>query len=117
MNNIFIVVVCASVFLGTVYPLLIEAFTGNKISVGEPYYNSTIVPIMIPAILIMGVGPMLSWGREDISKALKKMFPAILLTLIATLLVFLFYQTYSLIGVMGIFLSFWIIFNNFLCRF
>ena len=63
INNILMVVVCSSVFLGTIYPLLVEAFTNNKISVGEPYYNSTVVPIMIPAILIMGIGPILSWGR------------------------------------------------------
>jgi len=72
INNILMVTVCATVFLGTIYPLLVEAFTNNKISVGEPYYNSTVVPIMIPAILIMGIGPMLSWGREDKSKIFKK---------------------------------------------
>ena len=59
------VVVCATVFLGTTYPLLIEALTNNKISVGEPYYNSTVIPIMIPALLIMGVGPLISWGEEN----------------------------------------------------
>ena len=60
VNNILMVVVCSTVFLGTVYPLLIEALTSNKISVGEPYYNSTVVPIIMPAILIMGIGPILS---------------------------------------------------------
>ena len=61
------VVVCATVFLGTIYPLLIEAFTNNKISVGEPYYNSTVVPIMIPAILVMGIGPILVLGIKKIN--------------------------------------------------
>ena len=58
------VVVCATVFLGTIYPLVVEAFTNKKISVGEPYFNSTTIPIIIPAILVMGVGPLfliLSW--------------------------------------------------------
>ena len=112
VNNILMVVVCASVFLGTIYPLLVEAFTNNKISVGEPYYNSTVVPIMIPAILIMGIGPMLSWGREDKSKIFKKIFPSILLTAIITIFIFLFYQTYSFIGIVGILLAFWIISNS-----
>ena len=57
--------VCATVFLGTVYPLFIEAFTNNKISVGEPYFNSTVIPILIPAILVMGVGPLMSWGKTN----------------------------------------------------
>ncbi|MCH2377584.1 MAG: heme lyase CcmF/NrfE family subunit [Pelagibacterales bacterium] len=117
VNNILMVIVCATVFLGTIYPLLIEAFTNNKISVGEPYYNSTIVPIMIPAILIMGIGPMLSWGREDKSKIFKKIFPSILLTIIITVFIFLFYQSYNLIGIVGIILAFWIISNNFIILF
>ena len=112
VNNILMDVVCASVFLGTIYPLLVEAFTNNKISVGEPYYNTTVVPIMIPAILVMGIGPMLSWGREDKSKIFKKIFPSILLTAIITIFIFLFYQTYSFIGMVGILLAFWIISNS-----
>ena len=111
-NNILMVVVCATVFLGTVYPLLVEAFTGSKISVGEPYYNSTVVPIMIPAILVMGIGPILSWGKEDKLKTFKKILPNILLTLIMTFIIFLIYKSYSIIGVAGIILAFWIIFNN-----
>ena len=117
INNILMVIVCATVFLGTIYPLLVEAFTNNKISVGEPYYNSTVVPIMIPAILVMGIGPMLSWGREDKSKIFKKIFPSILLTIIITVFIFLFYQSYNLIGIVGIILAFWIISNNFIILF
>jgi cytochrome c-type biogenesis protein CcmF len=60
----------------------------------------------------MGIGPILSWGREDTSKIFKKIFPSILLTVIITLLIFLFYQSYNLIGIVGIILAFWIISNN-----
>ena len=112
VNNILMVVVCATVFLGTIYPLLVEAFTNSKISVGEPYYNSTVIPIMIPAILVMGIGPMLGWGKEDKSKIFKKIFPSILITAVMTILIFLIYQSYSVIGIVGIVLSFWIISNN-----
>ena len=116
LSNLYVwttlVVVCATVFLGTVYPLLIEVFSNNKISVGEPYFNSTVVPIMIPAILIMGIGPMLSWGQENKFRTLKKIFPSVLITIILTFLTFLFYQSYSIIGVAGIILAFWIISNN-----
>ena len=114
VNNILMIVVCATVFLGTIYPLLVEAFTNSKISVGEPYYNSTVIPIMIPAILVMGVGPMLSWGKENKSKVFKKILPNILLTILMTFFIFLIYKSYSAIGFAGIILSFWIIFNNLL---
>ena len=112
VNNILMVVVCASVFLGTIYPLLIEAFTNNKISVGEPYYNSMVVPIMMPAILVMGIGPLLGWGKENKSKTFKKILPSILITIILTIFIFLIYQSYSIVGIAGIILAFWIISNN-----
>tara|TARA_B100000446_G_C10460171_1_gene308556 strand:- start:87 stop:917 length:831 start_codon:yes stop_codon:yes gene_type:complete len=111
------VVVCATVFLGTIYPLLVETFTNNKISVGEPYYNSTVIPIIIPAILVMGVGPILEWGREDKLKIFKKIFPSILFTAAMTIFVFIVYKSYSLIGIAGIILAFWIISNNLLILF
>ena len=112
VNNILMVIVCATVFLGTIYPLLIEAFTNNKISVGEPYYNSTVIPIIMPAILVMGIGPILDWKYENKIMTLKKIFPCILLTTIFTLVIFFIYRTNSLLGVLGIILGIWIIINN-----
>ena len=112
LNNILMVIVCATVFLGTIYPLIIEAFTNEKISVGEPYFNSTIIPIMMPAILVMGVGPLLAWNKEKKSKIFKKIFPSLFLTIIMTVLTFSIYKSYSFIGIAGIILAFWIISNN-----
>ena len=112
VNNILMVVVCATVFLGTIYPLIIEAFTNNKISVGEPYYNSTVIPIIVPAILVMGIGPILDWKNENKFTTLKKITPSILLTTIFALLVFSLFKTSSVLGVIGIILGIWIIFNN-----
>ena len=74
INNVLMIATCATVFLGTIYPLIIEAFTSEKISVGEPYFNSTTIPIMIPAILVMGVGPLLAWNKEEKLKYSKKYF-------------------------------------------
>jgi len=113
-NNIVVIVVCATVFLGTLYPLLVEIFTNNKISVGEPYFNSTAVPIMLPAILVMGIGPILAWGKEDKIIFFKKISPIFLFSILVTFLFFLNYKSYSAIGIVGIFLSFWIILNNLL---
>jgi len=112
VNNILLVIVCATIFLGTIYPLIVEAFTNNKISVGKPYYNSTVIPIMIPAILVMGIGPVLAWSKADKLKTFKKIVPSILLTTVMTILFFLIYQSYSIAGFVGIILAFWIISNN-----
>ena len=112
INNIIMIIVCSTVFLGTIYPLLVEALNSNKISVGEPYYNSTVIPIMLPAILVMGIGPILSWGKENKFKIIKKIIPSILLTLIMTIFIFSIYKSYNLIGILGIASGFWIISNN-----
>ena len=114
INNVLMIVVCATVFLGTIYPLIIEAFINKKISVGEPYFNSTTIPIIIPAILVMGVGPILAWNKDKKREIFKKTFPSIFLTIIMTILIFSFYHSYNFIGMIGIILGFWIISNNFI---
>ena len=67
LNNLLLTAACATVFLGTLYPLFLEAVTGDKISVGPPFYNRTFVPIMVPLIAVMAVGPLLSWKRADLA--------------------------------------------------
>ena len=95
-----------------IYPLIVEAFTNNKISVGEPYFNATVIPIMIPAILVMGIGPILSWGKTNIFEILRKIFPVIIITLVLTIIFLYIFKSYNLAGTLGLILAFWIIFNN-----
>ena len=54
---------CATVFLGTLYPLFTEALGGDKVSVGAPFFNRTFVPIMVPLVAAMAIGPFLPWKR------------------------------------------------------
>jgi cytochrome c-type biogenesis protein CcmF len=68
-NNVLLSAAAATVFLGTFYPLIIDTIGDDKISVGPPYYNRTFVPIMIPLLLIMVVGPMLKWKRDNLRTA------------------------------------------------
>ena len=112
LNNVIMLIVCSTVFLGTIYPLIIEAFTNNKISVGEPYFNSTVIPIMIPALLVMGIGPILSWGKTNMLEIFKKILPAIIITLGLTILFLYIFRPFNLMGVLGLILAFWIICNN-----
>jgi len=113
VNNLLMVIVCASVFFGTTYPLFVEIFSNNRISIGEPYFNSTIIPIMIPAILVMGIGPVLSWGKVDFKKTRRQIITSMILTIFATIIFFSFYRAFNLFGLVGIVLSSWII-NNIL---
>jgi cytochrome c-type biogenesis protein CcmF len=67
LNNILLCAATASVFIGTLYPLAMESVTGEKISVGPPYFNLTFGPIMLPLFLLMPIGPLLTWKRVDLA--------------------------------------------------
>jgi len=61
LNNVLLAVAAATVFLGTMYPLILDALGLGKISVGPPYFESVFVPVMIPVLLLLGAGPFLQW--------------------------------------------------------
>jgi len=64
-NNVLFLVACASVLLGTLYPLALDALRGEKITVGAPYFNSVMVPIFLAMILLMAVGPLVPWRKAN----------------------------------------------------
>ena len=65
-NNVLLVVALASVLLGTLYPLFLDALNLGKISVGPPYFDAVFVPLMAPAVFLMGVGPLARWKRAPL---------------------------------------------------
>ena len=64
INNLLLSVILGIVFLGTLYPLFVEAVSGEKLSVGAPYFNSVAGPLALLLAVLVGVGPLLSWRRE-----------------------------------------------------
>ena len=85
MNNLLLSTATATVLLGTLYPLFLDAVTGQTVSVGPPFFNKTFVPIMIPLVAIMAVGPLLAWKRADLPGALGRLKFAAALTAVAVL--------------------------------
>ncbi|WP_132255006.1 heme lyase CcmF/NrfE family subunit [Methylobacterium segetis] len=81
MNNLFLVAACATVLVGTLYPLLLEMATGEKISVGPPFFNMTFVPLAVPLLLIVPFGQTLAWKRGDALAAAQRLFAALALAL------------------------------------
>ncbi len=69
LNNILLSTACATVLIGTLYPLALEAVTGEKISVGAPFFNLTFLPLMAPLLIALPFGPLLAWKRGDIATA------------------------------------------------
>ncbi|MCO5092563.1 heme lyase CcmF/NrfE family subunit [Bosea sp. (in: a-proteobacteria)] len=85
VNNVFLATACATVFVGTLYPLLLELLTGDKISVGPPFYNATFVPVMVPLLLLMPIGQSLAWKRGDLLGAAQRNAAAFGLAVLAAL--------------------------------
>ncbi len=73
VNNLLLSACCATVVIGTLYPLALEALTGEKISVGAPFFNTVLIPIALPLTLLMPIGQMLSWKRGDLAAALQRL--------------------------------------------
>ncbi len=73
LNNLLLATSCATVFVGTLYPLALEAITGAKISVGPPFFNYTFVPLFIPIFLAMPLGQLLAWKRGDLLGAAQRL--------------------------------------------
>ena len=81
LNNLFLVAACATVFVGTLYPLLLEMLTGEKITVGPPFFNATFVPLSVPLLLIVPFGQALAWKRGDVLAASQRLFAALAVAL------------------------------------
>ena len=79
INNLFFTTATATVLIGTLYPLFLDALSGAKISIGPAYYNATFAPIMTPIILLMAIAPFLNWGKGK-SKNLLKIIALLTLT-------------------------------------
>jgi len=88
LNNLFLVSACATVFIGTLYPLALEALTGEKISVGAPFFNATFVPLFIPLLIAVPFGPLLGWKRGDLLGVAQRLVGAAGVGLITVAVVF-----------------------------
>ena len=107
LNNIFLICAAATVFLGTFYPLIIDAFGDDKISVGPPYFNAVFAPIMVPLFIAMAAGPMLRWRKDGLASAAAKLKSAAVLGLAAFVGVLFF--TKAPLSALGIALALWLI--------
>ncbi len=76
LNNLLLSVACGTVLFGTLYPLFLELITGEVVSVGPQFYNKTFVPLSIPLLVLLGIGPFLPWKRADLSKVLPRLLGA-----------------------------------------
>jgi cytochrome c-type biogenesis protein CcmF len=108
-NNVLLVVASASVFLGTLYPLFVDALGFGKISVGPPYFNTVFVPLMVPMVLMMGLGPIARWKQASVPELWVRVRWAFAASLIIALLLPLVLGKWTPMIALGLMLAFWVI--------
>lgn len=106
-NNVVLGVALAAVALGTLYPLVVDALGLNKLSVGAPYFNAVFYPLMIPALILMGVGPITRWQSHFFLELWQKRRVALGLSIVAALVFSSSHWSAWLF--LGLFLAFWIL--------
>jgi cytochrome c-type biogenesis protein CcmF len=109
LNNVLLTTACATVFIGTLYPLALEALTGAKISVGAPYFNLTFGPLMVPLLLAMPLGPLLAWKRGDLLGAMQRLAAAIALSLLTAVFALALHWRGPWLAPFGIAVGAWVI--------
>ncbi len=109
LNNVLLTTATGTVLVGTLYPLALESITGDKISVGAPYFNATFVPLMIPLLLAVPFGPLLGWKRGDVYAALQRLMIAGFLSIAAIVVVFAMVQRGPWLAPFAIAVGVWVI--------
>ncbi len=107
-NNVLLVVAAAAVLLGTLYPLALDALGLGKISVGPPYFDTVFMPLMAPAIFLMGIGPMMRWKSAELPDLARRLRWALGVAVVGGLASAWLAGKVSLVGTFGLMMAFWI---------
>ena len=107
-NNLLLTTAAATVLIGTLYPLFLDVVAHQKVSVGPPFYDMTFVPIMVPLLIAMAVGPMLPWKRGDLYAALSRLKVAFVVTAAAALVTLAATGAHSIGAACGLALAAWL---------
>ncbi|KAB1085799.1 heme lyase CcmF/NrfE family subunit [Neorhizobium galegae] len=107
LNNLILTVATATVLTGTLYPLILETLTGEKISVGAPFFNMTFGLLMLPLLVAVPFGPVLAWKRGDLLGALQRLYAFAGLALAAGLAFFYIQNGGPVLAIFGLVLGFW----------
>ncbi|WP_439273307.1 heme lyase CcmF/NrfE family subunit [Pseudochrobactrum sp. HB0163] len=112
LNNLLLSTATATVLIGTLYPLLLEALTGAKISVGAPFFNMTFGPLMIPLLAAVPFGPLMAWKRGDLYAVAQRLMWAFAASLIVAGMVLMLIDPRAVWAAAGIGLAVWVILGS-----
>jgi len=118
-NNILLLVSAFTVLLGTLYPLILDALGLGKISVGQPYFNAVFIPLMAPALFLMGIGPITKWRSAQPIELATQLRWALAITVITSAIAALTMRSWTALIGFGLFIAIWIVsatINNLIAR-
>ena len=108
LNNIFLVTAAATILLGTLYPLFLDALGLGKVSVGPPYFNSVFIPLTMPLAAMVGIGAMARWKKDRINRLMSGMWSVLVISLVLGIgLPFLADGPYQWLAAVGLTLAIW----------
>jgi cytochrome c-type biogenesis protein CcmF len=108
-NNVFLVVACGAVLLGTLYPLALDALGLGKISVGPPYFDTVFVPLLAPLIFLMGIGPIARWKEAELPDLASRLKWAAAVAVVAALATAWLRGNIGIVGTVGLLMAYWIV--------
>jgi cytochrome c-type biogenesis protein CcmF len=109
LNNLFLSACAAAVIVGTLYPLALEALTGERISVGAPFYNLTFIPLVVPLLILVPFGPFLAWKRGDLYAVAQRLTIALGVAIAGTIIVAAYAGAHQVLSLFGVWLGIWLI--------
>ena len=108
LNNVFMVTAAATILLGTLYPLFLDALGLGKVSVGPPYFNSVFIPLTLPVAALVGIGAMSRWKRDQFGRLMGKLWPLLAVSVfLGCTLPLLFGNSYEWLAAVGLTLALW----------
>ena len=109
INNLLLTASTAAVLIGTLYPLVLEGVTGEKISVGPPFFNGTFIPIILPLLLLVPFGPMLAWKRADALATAQRLYAAAVAALVVGLIALFVVEGAPILAAVGLAIATWLV--------
>ena len=109
LNNVLLVVACAAVLLGTLYPLFLDALDMGKISVGPAYFDAVFVPLMLPIVATVGIGALLNWKKDDLDGRRRALGAIAILCVVIGAVMALRFSPYRPAAVASLALGLWVI--------
>ncbi len=112
INNLLLIVSALTIFIGTIYPMILEIFSGDRISVGPPFYTITVIPIIFLFTILASMAIFLPWGKLKTNFEYTKILILFLLSLFLTLIFYIYFDVQNIFSNIGVFVSFWILLSS-----